>query len=218
MRVPCLVVDHDDTVVDSTATVHYPCFVEYMRTYHPGARSWSLEEYFLKNCDPGVKEFFEQDIGMDEEELRFEQEYWADYSSRHVPGAYPGIREVLCAQRERGGRICVVSHSLIANILRDWKANGLPEPDLVFGWDSPPEQRKPHPYPLERIMERFGYGPRQLLMLDDLKPGRDMAQAAGVPFAAAGWAYDLPQIERVMRRGGTRYFRTIGELGKYLAG
>ena len=29
MRYPCLVVDHDDTVVDSTATVHYPCSVSY---------------------------------------------------------------------------------------------------------------------------------------------------------------------------------------------
>ena len=30
LRYKCLVLDHDDTVVNSTATVHYPCFVEYM--------------------------------------------------------------------------------------------------------------------------------------------------------------------------------------------
>lgn len=35
MRYPCLVVDHDDTVVNSTATVHYPCFVEYTGSIIP---------------------------------------------------------------------------------------------------------------------------------------------------------------------------------------
>ena len=39
-----------------------------------------------------------------------------------------------------------------------------------------------------------------LLMLDDLKPGYDMARAAGVDFAAAGWAYDVPEIEAFMRK------------------
>ena len=28
LKYPCLVLDHDDTVVASEATVNYPCFVE----------------------------------------------------------------------------------------------------------------------------------------------------------------------------------------------
>ena len=47
--------------------------------------------------------------------------------------------------------------------------------------------------PLERIMERFVLRPEELLVVDDLKPGHDMARAAGVPFAAAGWANDIPE-------------------------
>ena len=46
MRYKCLVFDHDDTVVDSTATIHYPCFVEYTRTRYPG-KTCTLEEYFI---------------------------------------------------------------------------------------------------------------------------------------------------------------------------
>ena len=53
MRYPCLVVDHDDTVVNSTATVHYPCFVEYTGIYHPEVH-YTLEEYIKYNFDPGV--------------------------------------------------------------------------------------------------------------------------------------------------------------------
>ena len=46
-------------------------------------------------------------------------------------------------------------------------------------------------------------------MLDHLKPGYDMARACGVPFAAAGWANDIPEIERFMRRNCDRYFKTV---------
>ena len=35
LKYPCLVLDHDDTTVNSTATVHYPAFVEFMKIYRP---------------------------------------------------------------------------------------------------------------------------------------------------------------------------------------
>ena len=56
LRYPCLVLDHDDTTVNSTATVHYPAFVEYMKIHHPEIHL-SLEEYFLANFHPGVWRF-----------------------------------------------------------------------------------------------------------------------------------------------------------------
>jgi len=43
LKYPCLVLDHDDTTVNSTATVHYPCFVEYMAKYFPHVHM-TLEE------------------------------------------------------------------------------------------------------------------------------------------------------------------------------
>ena len=215
MKTPCLIVDHDDTVVNSTATVHYPCFVEYTRIYHPEYRC-TLEDYFLKNFDPGVVAFFRDEVGMSEAQMLQEQTYWNAYVQNHVPQAYPGMVEILWEQKRRGGRLCVVSHSYRDNILRDYRENGLPEPDAVYGWECPPERRKPNPWPLEQIMADFGLEPGELLMLDDLKPGYDMARACGVPFAAAGWANDIPQIEGFMRKNCDYYFKTVPELGAWL--
>lgn len=215
MKTPCLIVDHDDTVVNSTATVHYPCFVEYARIYHPEYRC-TLEDYFLKNFDPGVVAFFRDEVGMSEAQMLQEQTYWNAYVQNHVPQAYPGMAEILWEQKRRGGRLCVVSHSYRDNILRDYRENGLPEPDAVYGWECPPERRKPNPWPLEQIMADFGLEPGELLMLDDLKPGYDMARACGVPFAAAGWANDIPQIEGFMRKNCDYYFKTVPELGAWL--
>ena len=110
----------------------------------------------------------------------------------------------------------MVSHSFSENIRRDYRANSLPEPDLIFGWEYPPEQRKPSPWPLYRIMEQLGFRPEEMLVVDDLKPGYDMAKAAGVPFAAAGWANDIEKIETFMRKNCGLYFKKVEELKKYL--
>ena len=69
MKYRCLVIDHDDTVVNSTATVHYPCFVQYMEKHFPGVR-YTLEEYFVKNFDPGIVQFFRDEIGMTDEQRK----------------------------------------------------------------------------------------------------------------------------------------------------
>ena len=215
MKYKCLVFDHDDTVVNSTATIHHPCFVEFLNAYYPG-ESISLEDYFLLNFDPGFVPMCRERYGMDDNQLAFEARYWQAYVRSHIPQAYPGIREILLEQKKRGGKICVVSHSFTENILRDYRENDLPEPDLIFGWEYPPEQRKPAVWPLEQIMKTFGMKPEELLVVDDLKPGYDMAKAAGVPFAAAGWANDIPQIESFMRANCGLYFKTVKELQAYL--
>jgi phosphoglycolate phosphatase/pyrophosphatase PpaX len=53
-------------------------------------------------------------------------------------------------------------------------------------------------------------------VVDDLKPGFDMARAAGIDFAAAGWGYDVPEIEDFMRRHSDFYLKTTEELKELL--
>ncbi len=215
MKYPCLVMDHDDTVVNSTATVHYPCFVDFLRQARPQAH-YTLEEYFRKNFDPGILSLFRDELGLSDQEMDEEHAFWNAYVQNHVPDVYPGMAELLHAHKARGGLLCVVSHSISANILRDYRENHLPKPDLVFGWDLPHDLRKPHPYALEEIMKTYRLAPGKILMVDDLKPGYDMAMACGVPFAAAGWANDIPEIERFMRRNCVHYFKTVAALAEFL--
>ena len=86
MKYKCLVFDHDDTVVNSTATIHWPCFVDYLALRRPGM-SCSLEDYFIKNFDPGFIEMCRQDYGMDDEDLKDETLFWQDYVHSHIPEA-----------------------------------------------------------------------------------------------------------------------------------
>ena len=217
LKYPCLVLDHDDTTVNSTATVHYPCFVEYMEKYFPDVHL-TLEEYFRYNFDPGVVEMFTKICGMTWEQMLDEEAYWKEYVRHHVPKAYPGIREILLEQKKRGGKVCVVSHSFTENILRDYRENGLPEPLAVYGWECPRERRKPSPWAVGEIMRDLGVSREEVLVVDDLKPGYDMARAAGVDFACAGWSGRVPEIERFMRATGCRYLERVEDLGAFLFG
>ena len=98
MRYPCLVVDHDDTVVNSTATVHYPCFVEYTGIYHPEVH-YTLEEYIKYNFDPGVVAFFCDIIGMsraETERLREKLKGLLEERNlvhRHLLSAFPRLSQ-----------------------------------------------------------------------------------------------------------------------------
>ena len=217
LKYKCLVLDHDDTVVDSTASIHFPSFIDYLKIYHPEfADKYTLEDYLVKNFHPGILELFTDEIGMNEEELKFEEKFWSDYVKGHIPTAYTGMRELIAEFKTRGGVIAVDSHSLTEYIVRDYKANSLPDPDVIFGWDISKEHRKPSPYTVRWLMEKYGFTPDEVLVVDDLKPGYDMARGAGVKFAAAGWAYNVPEIEEFMRKRCDYYLTTVDGLRKLL--
>ena len=218
MKYKCLVLDHDDTVVNSTATIHYPCFIEYLEIYYPHlVKNYTLESYFVKNFHPGVVELFVDEIGMSQEELAHEEAYWSEYVKGHIPTAYSGIRELMADFREAGGIIAVDSHSLIKYIKRDYEYNRLPTPDVIYSWDLPEEQRKPNAYPLLEIMKTYQLSPGELLVVDDMKPAREMAKKAAVPIAFAKWGkINCPEICREMEELCDYSFSAAKELEDFL--
>lgn len=216
LRYPCLVLDHDDTVVQSEATINYPFFVEYLKEYRPGM-TITLEEYVTGCCEPGYIEMCRRRFGFSEAELKHEYDCWKAYIRSHIPPAYPGIERIIRRQKAAGGVICVVSQSAQENILRDYRTHFGLEPDDIFGWDLPPEQRKPDPYALNRIMEKYGLSPAQLLVLDDMKPAWEMARRAGVEIGFAAWGrLDYPGICGEMERLCDYTFRTTEDLETFL--
>lgn len=213
----CLVLDHDDTVVDSSASIHYPSFVEYLKIARPHlADKYTLEEYFEKNFEPGILELFTDEIGLCDEELKDEETFWREYVKNHIPNAYEGMKEIIADFKAGGGIVVVDSHSLTDNIIRDYKANGLPEPDHIYGWDIPKEMRKPSPGTLLDLMERYDLRPEDILVVDDLKPGYDMARAAGVDIAAAGWAHNVRGIADFMKENCEYFCKSPDDLRKIL--
>ena len=215
LKYKVLVLDHDDTVVNSTPEVHYPAFVKNMAILRPGLK---LEpEQFMIHCfDPGFFEYCRDILHFSEDEARWQYDNWLAYVETHIPHAFDGFKEILSRCREEGGRIFVVSHSCSDNIRRDYEANSLVMPEGIFGCDLPEEQRKPNPYPLQRIMAITGASAENILMVDDLKPGMVMAKSCGVPFAAAGWSGDIAVIRDYMCAHSDFYLDKVSALADIL--
>ncbi len=211
----CLILDHDDTAVDSTATIHYPAHRECMARLRPGTEPVSLEEWFLRNFDPGISHYLEVELGLSPAELEIEMDIWRAHTARSTPHFYPGLIDLLRRFRDRGGLIAVVSHSEEQTIERHYRQAGF-APDAIFGWGNDPAKRKPSPWAVERIRERFGLAPDEVVVVDDLKPGVLMARSAGVRAAAAGWAHSIPRIQAWMRANCEAYLPAVADLERLL--
>ena len=186
LKYPCLVLDHDDTVVQSEATINYPYFCYILDKFRPG-QTITLEEYIHGCFHLGFAEMCREKYQFTEDELTEEYLGWKEFIRSHIPAPYPDIAAVIKRQKEAGGLVCVVSHSSAENIARDYATHFGILPDEIYGWDYPEYQRKPNPYPLEQIMKKYALTPDQLLVVDDMKPACDMAKKVGVKVAFARW-------------------------------
>jgi beta-phosphoglucomutase-like phosphatase (HAD superfamily) len=221
LRYPCLILDHDDTAVDSTARVHHPAHVAGLASLRPGRPPLSLEGWFLKNFDPGIGAYLRDELGLNADELREELGIWREHTRRVDPPFYPGFIDTLRRFRAQGGIITVVSHSEADVVQRHYGAATVGQPllpDLVFGWEQEEDRRKPSPWPAQQILRTFGLQPGQALIIDDLKAGVLMGQRAGVAVAAAGWGHRIALIESYMREHCVAYFPTVRAFAEYVLG
>ena len=152
-----------------------------------------------------------------DEELDTEYREWVAYVKEHIPAIYPGIEKIIRRQKQEGGLICVVSQSGSEIIARDYEAHFGFQPDAIYSWDLPKEHRKPSPYALLDIMERYQLTPADLLVVDDMKPACEMAQKAHVKIAFSAWGkLDFPEVSREMKELCDYTFNSTEHLEKFL--
>lgn len=216
MKYRCLVLDHDDTVVKSTPDIHYPSFVEALMELRPDAEPLTLKEFVTYCFNPGFLSLCKDILKFNNDEQERQYKIWKSYTKTKVPDFYEGFPELIKEYKKLGGIICVVSHSESEQISRDYMLNCNLTPDLIFGWELEEEKRKPNAYPLIEIMREFNLDNNDILVVDDLKPGLDMARSCNIPFAGAGWSHIIPEIKSYMQTNSDYYFSTVDSLRKFI--
>ncbi len=216
MKYRCLILDHDDTVAKSTPNIHYPSFIEALKVLRPNMEPLCFEKFVEYCFKPGFAELCKDILKFTEEEQQYQYKVWKKYTSTKVPEFYPGFSELITKYKELGGIVCVVSHSESKQINRDYMLNCKLKPDLIFGWDLEEDKRKPSPYPIIEIMKRFNLDSKEILVVDDLKPGLDMAKKCNVSFAAAGWSHVIPKIKDYMKSNSDYYFSEVESLKEFI--
>ena len=218
LKYKCLVLDHDDTVVQTEKTIGYPYFRDYVERIRPGM-TLSFAEY-VHDCNNMVfADMCRARWNMTEEELSEEYLGWKDYSRKNIPEVCPGIGDVIRRQKEMGGLVCVSSLSTSEIIERDFLHHFGCLPDAIYDYDLPVHQRKPNTYALTDLLERFQLKPQDILMVDDMKLGWQMAKAVGADTAFAGWSKtDFPALMEEMQGICDYSFHCAKDLEKFLFG
>lgn len=218
LKYKCLVLDHDDTVVQTEKTLGYPYFCKILEEFRPGQKI-SFAEYVLDCHNYGFAEMCRRRWQFTPEEQKEEYRGWMNYVMTHIPETFPGIGDVVHRQKAEGGIICVVSHSSRENITRDYLHHFDLRPDAIYGWDLPEDQRKPSPYPLLNIMEKYSLSNTDILVVDDMKLAWKMAYPLSVPVAFAAWGkLEFPELSKEMRTLCAYSFDSPMELYNYLFG
>ena len=216
LKFPCLVLDHDDTVVQTEKTLGYPYFCYILDQFRPG-QTISFHDYVHDCHELGFAEMCRKRWQFTEAEQKEEYRGWMEYVMTHIPEVFSGIGDVIRRQKEAGGLVCVVSHSSQKNITRDYAHHFDIAPDAIYGWDLPEDQRKPNPYPLLDIMERYQLSPKDILVVDDMKLAWKMANPLGVPIAFAAWGKEeFPELSKEMRRLCDFTFESPEKLEEFL--
>jgi phosphoglycolate phosphatase/pyrophosphatase PpaX len=219
MKYKCLLIDHDDTTVDSTPIIHHVAHLEQMRRLNRSNQAVSLEEWFRINYHPGLRSFLTETLRLSPEEEEICYQVWREYTTTLVPSFFPGILPLLHRFKLSGGTIVVVSHSeediIRSHYEQQNEISGF-FPDFIIGWTGDRSKNKPSLWPLEQTLSHFSLSPRQVLVVDDLKPGILMARNGGVDSVAVGWSHHLEEIKADISRLSTYYADSVEELEKII--
>ena len=215
----CLVLDHDDTSVDSTPHIHYPCYIEYMKTI-PNDHCLTFDEWFQTLWYKGLFTYYRESLHLTEEEIQEQVDLSRKYSMEHQPAQFfPGFIDLLKQFRSLGGIITVVSFNNPENINRVYQeqTNGEILPDIVYGWDKNNiEKCKPYPYPIFNIMEKYGLQKEDFIVIDDMPAGIQMGKAAGVKTACAIYGKGHEILRKEMTEMGDIVCESVEHLKEIL--
>ena len=88
LRVRCLVLDHDDTVVKSTPEINFPAFLRSLKDLR--GTTMSYEQFVEYNFDPGFYEMCADILHYTPEEIRYQEAEWERAAAVTIPAVYEG--------------------------------------------------------------------------------------------------------------------------------
>jgi phosphoglycolate phosphatase-like HAD superfamily hydrolase len=229
-----LFLDQDDTTIDSTPNIHWPGYVELVKKFRPerfeNGDYFDLEGFYILNFRNELFNHYLDEnhelrgikgLGLTKEENSKGYDIWRSFTQTIVPPFFDGIIEALQEYQAKGGRIIIVSHSEPAIIEKRYAQDGRVLPDLIYG-HVPGEKgkNKPHPFPVhetKRIYDKT-MDLERAIVVDDLKPGIDMADAAGIKSAIAGWGkgQQIPEIRDYAKTLTDIYFNNVSEFRDFI--
>ena len=217
LRPAAVLFDLDGTLADSFAAIR--------EALNTALREHGLAEQELPwvktHVGRGAVELLRDAVGADRDEglrravgARFGTVYREIYLEQTPP--MPRAREVLTLVAARtGGKVALVSNKY-EELCRGWLAHWAlaPHVAVVVGPDTY-GVRKPDPATVRPVLEKFGVGPGEALMVGDMEIDVSTGKAAGVPVVAVH--ADPGVAPTLLDAGAVAVLGALGELPSWLA-
>lgn len=186
---PLLVFDLDGTLIDSAQDIA-DAVNETLARHHKGTVSFeTVVAHIGEGLRKLISDFFPEEQAFPERAHQLEREFLTIYEERMLnqTGVFPGVIEFLQKWQGPIGIITNKNEAPAKILVQHLELHRFPWVE-VFGGDSLRE-KKPSPYPLQKMMALAGRDPEQTLMIGDGIPDMLSAQRAGVRSVAIGFGY-----------------------------
>ena len=183
-----LFIDHDDTVVNSQATIHYPAFVQAIEIMRPNQTILDFQQYIKLTATIGFERILAEIYHFTPQEIKTEYELWQQINRSIIPPAFANVGQILQRFIANGNYLVVYSANTKANISRDYDHHFKFQPHTIIAHAHDSPYQKPARTPLLLWMHQHQITPLNAIILDDSPMMIETARRCNCTFLAANWS------------------------------
>lgn len=188
LKKKCLILDHDDTLMDSQETVHYPIFLETLKIMRPHVTLPTFGEFVTRSNEFGFEGYIRKVYGFSEAEVETEINFWREQVPLRQAEIFSDVARVVADFVNLGGILVVYSYSDSSMILSDYQRHFDFIPHDIIGFDNDLSFRKPARVPLLTMMAKFNLTPNECILVDDMPLLIETAQRTNIDMVGANWS------------------------------
>lgn len=188
LRKKCLILDHDDTIINSQESIHYPLFVNVLKILRPNITPIDFERFIELSNELGFVKMCRMLYHYSAEEIQFEYEHWKKQSSLIEAPTFDGIKDFLSAFNDAGGVIIVYTMNSKQNVIQDYERLFNFTPISIISHDQYYILRKPYRLSILKELHNLNLTVEDCIFIDDTPMLLDLKQRLNMDFIAANWA------------------------------
>jgi len=167
--------DFDGTLLDS--------FAAHWEVYQVMFAKFNIritKDEFIRHFSPDWYHTY-QAVGLPRESWAAADAFWLEEATKHEPGLFPGVKDVLLQLRPHYS-LGLVTSGTKSRVLRDLGKTALAGHFQVIVTGDDVQRPKPSPEGLERALQTLGARPDQALYVGDTPADYEMSRNASVRF------------------------------------
>lgn len=188
LKKKCIIFDHDDTLIDSQLTVHYPIFLETLDLLRPEVEYPSFSEFVTQSNMYGFEGYIKSMYHFNEKEVKIEIDLWRKKVKQSNADVFKEVADVIDEFVKSNGILIVYSYSESDMIVKDYKRIFDFTPHEIIGFDNHKHLQKPNRLPILHMMAKYNLTSNECVLIDDMPLLMETAKRLNMDMIGANWA------------------------------